>query len=165
MRRQKKTPIDHLFRSLTRQPLSGGEDHRLHRGGRGRHRRRRQPGAGLHPPAHAGHRAQGAGHPATSILSSSQLRKYLQETIITQRSGRYVVPVKSEHKNDMPGLVHDMSSSGATFFIEPMGVVKANNELQELQAKEEKEIDRILAELSAEAAAFREDISLGLRHR
>ena len=92
------------------------------------------------------------------ILSSSQAR-YLQETIITQRSGRYVVPVKSEFKNEIPGLVHDLSGSGSTFFIEPMGVVKANNELRELQAKEEKEIDRILAELSAECAAFKDDIS------
>ncbi len=93
------------------------------------------------------------------IISSSQA-KYLQESIITQRSGRYVVPVKSEFKNEIPGLVHDLSGSGSTFFIEPMGVVKANNELRELQAKEETEIDRILAELSAEAASFREDITL-----
>ena len=93
------------------------------------------------------------------IISSSQA-KYLQESIITQRSGRYVVPVKSEFKNEIPGLVHDLSGSGSTFFIEPMGVVKANNELRELRAKEEKEIDRILAELSAEAASFREDINL-----
>lgn len=93
------------------------------------------------------------------IISSSQA-KYLQESIITQRSGRYVVPVKSEFKNEIPGLVHDLSGSGSTFFIEPMGVVKANNELRELQAKEEKEIDRILAELSAEAASFWEDINL-----
>ena len=92
------------------------------------------------------------------IISSSQA-KYLQEAIITQRSGRYVVPVKSEFKNEVPGLVHDVSGSGSTFFIEPMGVVKANNELRELQAKEEKEIDRILAELSAECAAFKDDIS------
>ena len=93
-------------------------------------------------------------------ISSSSQAKYLQESIITQRSGRYVVPVKSEFKNEIPGLVHDLSGSGSTFFIEPMGVVKANNELRELQAKEEKEIDRILAELSAEAASFREDITL-----
>jgi len=92
------------------------------------------------------------------IISSSQA-KYLQEAIITQRSGRYVVPVKSEFKNEIPGLVHDLSGSGSTFFIEPMGVVKANNELRELQAREEKEIDRILAELSAECAAFKDDIS------
>ena len=93
------------------------------------------------------------------ILSSSQAR-YLQDSIITMRSGRYVVPVKSESKNEIPGLVHDVSGSGSTFFIEPMGVVKANNELRELQAREEKEVDRILAELSAEAASFKDDIGL-----
>ena len=93
-------------------------------------------------------------------LISSNQSKYLQEAIITQRGGRFVVPVKSEHKNDVPGLVHDVSSSGGTFFVEPMGVVKANNELRELQAREEKEIDRILAELSAEAASFQDDIRL-----
>lgn len=92
-------------------------------------------------------------------LISSNQSKYLQESIITMRSGRYVVPVKSEFKNEVPGLVHDLSGSGSTFFIEPMAVVKANNELRELQAREEKEIDRILAELSAEAAGFQENIS------
>ena len=92
------------------------------------------------------------------LISSSQA-KYLQEPIITMRSDRYVVPVRSECKNDVPGLVHDVSSTGGTFFIEPMGVVKANNELRELQADEEKEIDRILAELSADCAAHKEDIA------
>ncbi len=92
------------------------------------------------------------------LLSSSQA-KYLQESIITMRSGRYVVPVKSECKNEVPGLVHDVSGSGGTFFIEPMAVVKTNNELRELAAREEKEIERILRELSAECAAHREDIS------
>lgn len=93
------------------------------------------------------------------LLSSSQAR-FLQENLVTQRGGRFVVPVKAEHKNDIPGLVHDVSGSGSTFFIEPMGVVKANNELRELEAKEEKEIERILAQLSAQCAQFREDISL-----
>ena len=91
-------------------------------------------------------------------IISSSAAKYLQEAIITIRSNRFVVPVKAEFKGSIPGLVHDVSASGSTYFIEPMGAVKANNDLRELLSKEEAEIQRILASLSREAASFREDI-------
>ena len=92
------------------------------------------------------------------VISSPAYSKFLREPIITIRQGRYVVPVKSECKNDVPGLVHDVSATGSTYFIEPMSAVNANNALRDLELKEKKEIERILAELSAEAAAHREDI-------
>ena len=92
------------------------------------------------------------------IISSPSYAKVLQEALITQRDGRFVVPVKAECKGSMPGLVHDVSSSGATLFVEPMGVVQANNELKELEAREQKEIDRILRQLSAACAAQMENI-------
>ena len=93
------------------------------------------------------------------IISSPSYAKALQEPIITMRSDRYVVPVKADHKGAVPGLVHDISASGMTLFIEPMAAVKANNELRELAAREKLEIDRILAELSADCAEHRDDIS------
>lgn len=93
------------------------------------------------------------------IISSPTYSKALRESIVTIRSGRFVVPVKSECKNDIPGLVHDVSASGSTFFVEPMQAVNANNELRELQVKEQAEIERILAELSAEAALYQDPIN------
>ena len=92
------------------------------------------------------------------VISSPAYSKFLREPIITIRQGRYVVPVKSECKNDVPGLVHDVSATGSTYFVEPMSAVNANNALRELELKEQKEIERILAELSAEAAAYQEQI-------
>jgi len=94
------------------------------------------------------------------IISSPSYSKSLQEPLISQRSGRFVVPVRADHKNDVPGLVHDVSGSGATLWVEPMGAVKANNELRELAAKEKEEIERILLELSADCASSRNEITL-----
>ena len=97
------------------------------------------------------------------VISSPAFAKFLREPIITIRDGRYVVPVKSECKNEVPGLVHDVSSSGGTYFVEPMSAVNANNALRELELKEKKEIERILAELSAEAASYRTAIEEDFR--
>lgn len=94
------------------------------------------------------------------VISSPAYSKFLREPIITIRQGRYVVPVKAECKNEVPGLVHDVSATGSTYFVEPMSAVNANNALRELELKEKKEIERILAELSAESAAHKDDINL-----
>ncbi|MBP3314858.1 MAG: endonuclease MutS2 [Clostridia bacterium] len=90
--------------------------------------------------------------------------KYLQENIVTQRNGRYVVPVKVEHRNEVKGLIHDTSSSGATVFVEPMAVVDANNELRMLEVKEAHEIERILSELSESVAGFAPSLNLNYRN-
>ena len=92
------------------------------------------------------------------MIHSQTYKNSLQEAIVTQRNGRFVVPVKSEHRQSIAGMVHDTSSSGATVFIEPAGVVESNNEIKVLLSKERDEIDRILADLSAQAAEFTESI-------
>ena len=92
------------------------------------------------------------------VISSPTYAKLLRDPIITIRQGRYVVPVKSECKNDIPGLVHDVSATGSTYFIEPMSAVNANNALRELELQEKKEIERILAEMSADVAEKQEEI-------
>ena len=94
------------------------------------------------------------------ISSPGCPKRLLQEPIITMRADRYVVPVKSDHKSAVPGLVHDVSSSGSTFFIEPASVVEANNKLRELELAEEREIARILAEFSADVANHKDAIDM-----
>ncbi len=84
------------------------------------------------------------------MIKNKNTRSYLQDAVVTMRDGRYVVPVRSEHKNDVPGLVHDTSATGQTFFIEPMSVVEANNEIRVLKAREQAEIERVTRELSAQ---------------
>ena len=93
------------------------------------------------------------------IVSSPSYAKALQEPIITMRSDRYVLPVRADHKAAVPGLVHDVSASGMTLFVEPMAAVKANNELRELAAREKLEIERVLGELSAACAEHADDFS------
>ena len=152
-----KTPIDHLFSALhanrfLEEKITGsivGEDEIADAASPELATIRRQMRA-------AAARAREA---LQKIISSPSYAKVLQEPIITQRADRYVVPVKAECKGAINGLVHDISASGATLFIEPMAAVKANNELRELAARERAEIDRILAELSADCAEHREGIT------
>lgn len=95
-----------------------------------------------------------------SIIHSTRYQKYLQESIVTVRDGRYVVPVKAEHSRDVAGIVHDMSSTGATLFIEPNAVVQENNTLRELELQEKAEIERILAELSAAVSQITNELAV-----
>ena len=92
------------------------------------------------------------------LIRSPGHQKHLQESLVTQRGGRYVVPVKAEFRGEVPGLVHDTSASGATVFIEPMSVVELNNEIRVLRSDEQEEISRILLELSGEAGSFADSI-------
>jgi len=94
------------------------------------------------------------------LIRSQSHQKHLRDSIVTQRDGRFVIPVKQEYRGEIEGLVHDTSSSGATIFIEPVAVVEANNRIRILEAKERDEILRIIAELSSEAATFAESIEM-----
>lgn len=96
------------------------------------------------------------------LVKSQSTQKYLQEALVTQRDGRYVVPVKSEHKNQISGLVHDTSATGATLFIEPMSVVEANNEIRILKREEIAEIDRIIKDMSEQVGIFAEALILSM---
>lgn len=93
-----------------------------------------------------------------SMVNSQSTKGYLQETVVTMRNGRYCIPVKQEYRGQVPGMIHDQSSSGSTLFVEPMAVIKLNNDLKELAMKEQEEIERILAVLSNQTAEYMEEI-------
>lgn len=101
-------------------------------------------------------------HTQLSGLVNGNARTYLQDSVITMRNGRYCIPVKAEYKGQVPGMIHDQSSTGSTLFIEPMAVVKLNNDMRELELQEQKEIEIILTGLSEQIAEEREAIALNL---
>ena len=99
-----------------------------------------------------------------NMINNSTTRSYLQDAVITMRDGRYCLPVKAEAKSQIPGMVHDQSSTGSTFFVEPMAVVKLNNDIRELEIEEAKEIEVILSTLSAQADLHRDEIRYDLEN-
>lgn len=103
-------------------------------------------------------------HSQLSSLLNGSMRTYLQDAVITMRNGRYCVPVKAEYRGQVPGMIHDQSSTGSTIFIEPMSIVKLNNDIRELENKEQAEIEVILANLSMEAAGYMDTIRYNLEN-
>ena len=97
-------------------------------------------------------------HTQLTSLVNGGARNYLQDAVITMRNGRYCIPVKAEYKGQVPGMIHDQSSTGSTLFIEPMAIVKLNNDIRELELQEQKEIEAVLAELSNQTAAYTDQI-------